>query len=364
MNMPIAGRWIHPAFEPLNIDRSGPFLNHPDGRLITVGPEGIMLSADEGRTWAETLPAPFGQNPVKEPASCYLQWAPDGSLVMVYLNLADYKFDWDEAAGEPRPTSRLEMNAVRSADGGRTWGDKTLLLDGYNANFFGFIRLRSGRLVASAEHLLSNPGRWGVCSFISDDSGKSWRRSNIVDLGGHGHHDGATEPTLAELSDGRVLMLIRTNLDRFWQAISEDGGRYWREIRPTTLDASSSPGHLVRLRSGRLLFVWNRLNPESGSCAARQAPGAASEVAASWFREELSAAFSEDDGRSWSRSVVIARQTGGHISYPHVFERRPGEVWIGAGFAFLKGWENPVPLRLKTEEKKLLAAFRPDIDKR
>ena len=156
------------------------------------------------------------------------------------------------------------MCAVRSPDGGKTWGDKCLLLDGYNANFLGFIRLKSGRLVASAEHLMSQPGRWVVCSFVSDDSGQTWCRSNYIDLGGHGHHDGATEPTLAELSDGRVLMLIRTNLDRFWQALSEDGGRYWRTIQPTTLDASSSPGHLVRLQSGRLLFIWNRLNPESG----------------------------------------------------------------------------------------------------
>ena len=101
------------------------------------------------------------------------------------------------------------------------------------------------------------------------DDGKTWKRSNLIDLGGHGHHDGATEPMVAELSDGRLLMLMRTSLDRFWQAFSDDGGRYWRTIQPSSIDASSSPGHLVRLSSGRLVLLWNRLNPEGGPAEER-----------------------------------------------------------------------------------------------
>jgi hypothetical protein len=45
-------------------------------------------------------------------------------------------------------------------------------------------------------------------------------------------------------------------------------------------------------------------------------------------REELSIAFSDDDGQSWSRPVVIARQSKTSLAYPHVFEHRPGELWI------------------------------------
>jgi len=32
-------------------------------------------------------------------------------------------------------------------------------------------------------------------------------RSNLIDVGGHGDHDGALEPTLTELRDGRLWML-------------------------------------------------------------------------------------------------------------------------------------------------------------
>jgi hypothetical protein len=195
-----------------------------------------------------------------------------------------------------------------------------------------------------------------VCSFISDNDGKSWLRSNFIDLGGHGHHDGATEPTVAELSDGRLLMLIRTNLGFFWQAISDDGGRYWRTIGQSQISASSSPGQLIRLRSGRLLFVWNQRDPEDGKvCPLIKPDDQHSEFPASWYREELSVAISEDDGRNWSRPIVIARIKGGQVSYPYVLERREGELWIIPGFASWKWFnEDPVTLGMRILESDLL----------
>ena len=347
--------WVHPLCQTLDVSKNGPFVSLPDGNLLTVGGRGMQISRDEGKTWSAPRPVCPGIND-GEPSSHHLLRTEKGVLVMVYLDFTTYKFSWDNEAGEPGDDCRLELWAIRSLDGGETWVDRQRLLDGYNANFFGFIQTREGRLVVTVEHLLRNPGRWVVCSFISDDEGRTWERSNFIDLGGHGHHDGATEPTVAELSDGRLLMLIRTNLDRFWQAISEDGGRYWRIIQPSPIDASSSPGHLIRLHSGRLVLVWNRLNPEGGVFP-RSKPGPASEVAASWHREELSIAFSEDDGRSWTRPVVIARQRGGQLSYPYLFERRPGELWIIVGFAFRKGWKEPMSLRLKLNEEEFVRSI-------
>jgi len=344
-------RWVHPAFEQLNLDRNGPFLNNDDGSLLTINDDGLQISKDDGKTWIETIPASHGQRS-REPASFYFLRANDKSLVMVYLNLADYKFEWDEIKGEPKSSCHLDMYAVRSPDNGKTWTDKQKLFDGYNANFFGFIKLKNGRLVTTAEHLMSNPGRWVVCSFFSDDNGHTWHRSNFIDLGGHGHHDGATEPAIAELNDGRLIMLIRTNLGRFWQAFSDDGGQYWRTIQPSEIDASSSPGYLLRLQSGRLVLVWNRLNPE-GKIFPKRSPDQASEVSASWHREELSIAFSNDDAKTWNKPVVIARQEKGQLSYPYLFERRQGELWIIAGFTFKNGWQDPLPLRLKINERTL-----------
>jgi len=279
-----------------------------------------------------------------------------GTIAIVYLDMATYKWQWDDAKRAPKgPDScRLELWAIRSPDEGKTWIDRQRLLDGYNADFTGFLQTRSGRLVATIEHLVDDPPHWVVCSFFSDDEGKTWKRSNWIDLGGHGHHDGATEPTLAELSDGRLLMLIRTSLDRFWEAFSDDDGRYWRVIRPSGIDASSAPGFLLRLRSGRLALAWNRLNPEGGTCKRTAAPTPASEVPTSWHREELSLAFSADDGKTWTRPVVIAREKGGQVAYPYLFERRPGVLWVFTRYTWNNKGKAAPPVRVCVDVEEFL----------
>jgi hypothetical protein len=65
---------------------------------------------------------------------------------------------------------------------------------------------------------------------------------------------------------------------------------------------------------------------------------------ASWFREELSLAFSDDDENSWTEPAVILRIKGGGPSYPCLFEPEPDDLWITSQFRDL------VSLRLKESE--------------
>lgn len=353
-------RWIHPLVSQLEIEKNGPFVALKDGTLLTIDTEGLRKSIDGGRTWSEPRFICEGINS-KEPASYYFLQTSNDTLVLVYLNFTTYHFSWDEINKEPEEDCKLEVWSIRSIDGGENWIDNQRVVEGYNANFFGFIKTSQGRIIFPVEHLVSSPGRFVVFSCYSDDEGKTWKRSNIIDLGGHGHHDGATEPTLAELSDGSILMLIRTNLDYFWQAISKDSGKYWRIIKPSTIDASSSPGYLLRLHSGRLVLVWNRVGPETGIYQRPYLPQH-SEVLSSWFREELSIIFSEDEGKTWTKPVVIARQPGGQLSYPYLFEKEHGEIWVIAGFAFKKRWEEPAPLRLKIYEEDFLDYIKMEVN--
>lgn len=160
---------------------------------------------------------------------------------------------------------RLDVWTIRSLDEGKTWVERRKIVEGWSGANLDLIQTSTGRIVLPIQDLLINPG--GNCAnvtytLVSDDDGRSWKKSNIIDLGGHGHHDGAFEQTLVELRDGRLWMLMRTNWDRFWQAYSTDQGLSWRVIGPSEFDASSSPGYLTRLSSGRLVLVWNRLYPE------------------------------------------------------------------------------------------------------
>ena len=45
-------------------------------------------------------------------------------------------------------------------------------------------------------------------------------------------------------------------------------------------------------------------------------------------REELSLALSDDDGTTWTKPVVIAKQADKWLAYPYVFEVEPGRIWL------------------------------------
>lgn len=220
-------RWVHPLCQPLPVDGNGPFAELADGSLMTIDAPGVRFSRDDGQTWSAAQRVCAGLDGLREgrePASSSLVRTRGGALVIVYLDATTYNFSWDRTINQPKDDCRLEIWAIRSLDGGQTWIDRQRILEGYNPNFFGFIQTRSGRLVATVPHLVRDPGRYVACSLTSDDDGKTWRRSNLIDLGGHGDHSGAMEPAVAELNDGRLLMLIRTHWGRFWEAFSDDGG--------------------------------------------------------------------------------------------------------------------------------------------
>lgn len=331
---PVEGRQLDPRCTPLDITKNGPFIQNPDGSLVCVQGKMLHQSNDGGKTWAPISPeiAP-GLNMEHVGHVGQLIRTRDGAIVIVYLNFDGYAFNWDDEKNEPLPTCKLELWAVRSTDGGKTWTDNQQLLPGYNADFMGLIQTSKGRLVVTVEHLKPELKRWVVCSFVSDDDGKTWRQGNWIDLGGRGHHDGAVEPTVVELKDGRLMMLIRTNLDQFWRAYSDDG-LYWRTIEPSGIDAGSAPAWLTRLQSGRLALVWNRLNSERKGEWKKSVSRSAAETPASWHREELSIAFSDDDGATWTRPTVLAYHDGGQLAYPYIHERAPGELWVFTRYTF------------------------------
>jgi hypothetical protein len=97
-------------------------------------------------------------------------------------------------------------------------------------------------------------------------------------------------------------------------------------MSPTKIDASSSPPIVKRLKSGRLALVWNRLWLDGQTTGVRRNGPNAAEREASWQREELALALSDDDGKTWSKPAIIAR--GKRVAYPYLFERRPGVLWV------------------------------------
>lgn len=325
---PKEGLWVHPKCQPLPTETLGPFVRLGDNSILTVNDSHTLVSKDEGKSWEEAPLFAEGQD-FGVSSERALVRTRNGAVILAFMNLKEQDWRWNSTKHDAEPGTRLPTYAMRSRDDGKTWEAPQKLHDEWTGCVRNMIETSSGQVVFTSMMLLNNPGRHSVLTYSSNDGGATWRRSNIIDLGGAGHHGGVTEATVVELRDGRLWKLIRTNWGRFWEAFSEDAGVSWRVIRPSEIEASSAPGQLMRLASGRLVLAWNRVYPEGTSeYPLTGGDNEWSEVPVSNHREELSLAFSEDDGKTWSKPAVIARQPGKWLSYPYLFEAAPGVVWL------------------------------------
>lgn len=317
--------WFHPKTQQLDVSETGPFAQLKDGTLVTVRGGDALLSRDDGKTWERRLIS--SRHNLKASPEIVVFLTRDGTIVISLLNLKQEKWGWNETENRPIEGVQLPVWTARSTDGGQTWTDVQEIQADWCGAVRSMIQTKDGALVLSSTHMAHPQPYHTSLTYVSNDDGKTWKRSNHIDIGGRGHHDGIVEGTLAELRDGRIWYLLRTNHDVFYQAFSSDGLN-WADVGPTKIAASSSPAQLLRLASGRLVLVWNQLAPEDQPVSFRRS-GVFSERSASWHREELSIAFSDDDGQNWTKPVVLARnQPQTDFAYPWILERRPGELWI------------------------------------
>jgi len=318
--------WLHPEATPLPTDTMGPFVRLPDNRILAVDKHNVLASADEGATW-ESWPIETGMDfEVSNERALLVTRA--GTLILACMNMKEADWRWNSEIHDADPGTTLPTYALRSLDGGKTWEKPIKLHDEWSGCVRNMIQTKDGRVVFTAMRLLNRPGRHSVLTYSSTDDGATWKSSNVIDLGGNGHHGGATEATALELNDGRLWKLIRTNQGKFWQAWSDDG-IYWRTIAPSDIHASSAPGQLLRLASGRVVLLWNRPFPEGEtSYPLRGGDNEWSETPVSNHRGELCVAFTNDEGKTWTEPVVLARQPGASLAYPYLFERAPGEIWL------------------------------------
>jgi len=333
-----AGIWTHPKTRELKDMRMGPFINLPDGGLVTVDTTRCLISRDNGKSWSSY--------PLFKDTSAYsirveraLIRTRRGTLILAFMNEKEKSpFKWREDIHDV-PDAVLPTYVVRSTDGGRTWESPQLMHRDWTGAIRDIIETKDGHIVFSSMMMRHDPGRHTVLTYTSSDDGKSWKRSNIIDLGGVGHHAGVTESTLEQLKSGELLMYMRTNWGSFWETRSVDKGITWTDFRSTPIKASTAPGMFKRLKSGRLIMIWNQNLPQGRkSYPLRGGDNNWSEVYQSNHREELSVMFSDDEGKTWSTPIVIAKVTkpNAQVSYPYFLERNPGEIWVTTMFGGLR----------------------------
>jgi hypothetical protein len=209
----------------------------------------------------------------------------------------------------------------KTADGQKRWLDPRPVWEGYTGALMGYRQLASGRLVVPFGKWV--PGRPTapptganvVTAIYSDDSGKTWKVSpseltSPCYRDYNGNNYGACEPTIVQVKDGRVYMLMRTQAGFLYESWSKDGAE-WSPAVPSRFHVSTGPPGLLELADGRLVVFWN--NCEMPPRLDGQGVYAG--------RDALHAAISDDGGKTWRGFREVYRDPHRNETPPHRGDR-------------------------------------------
>ena len=278
-----------------------------DGSLN--GPEQpayIRYSGDQGRSWSKekvafSFAAGRGTMPTyRQSAGPYLLRDRNG-----ILHLLSIRYYRGPKRGDPAVVAVSELFHNLSRDGGQTWNKPKRIDVGHHwfPQIQSMIQLSNGRLLTAgnyaSDNYLSDTGEYEyrIIVIFSVDQGETWQLGPDdirIPIGPYRGQPGAIEPILAELRDGRVWMIFRSQYGVFYQTFSSDGGSNWEPISPTTIKAANAPAGILRLADGRLMLSWNDWGNYPGGRVLRRG------------RQYLHVAISSDDGKTWSPSRLIA----------------------------------------------------------
>ncbi len=183
-------------------------------------------------------------------------------------------------------------------------------------------------------HILKTPkyypeiGRWlilGQCGdgagithpvvCTSDNDGETWA-VHIIEATAPRHEiklphrsvrwqQDSCEPSVAVLSDGSLLMHVRTSQDFHYEYRSADRGDTWTGPNPTVFHGTITMPVLQKLSDGRILFFWCNTQPMPELDHTNDFPALnEGEVHGKWEdvftnRDANHLAISADDGKSW-----------------------------------------------------------------
>lgn len=222
---------------------------------------------------------------------------------------------------EYRQAMVISAYASISSDECRTFGPPATIWsrkEGIGGSQGDLRQLRTGRIIVPMLKLTDyakqdeggDHARTG-CHF-SDDGGLSWQEGGYTDLPMRGTMEGKIE----ELSDGRLIMVMRTELGAVFKAYSSDGGCSWSKPQTTGLRAPESCPGLKRIpQTGDLMLIWNHsmYDPGFDHCG---------------LRNPLTVALSRDGGETWGDIKDIETDPVWEFTNPTAIVTSKGKVLL------------------------------------
>ena len=295
------------------------FVTLKDGTLLAVRGRECYTSSDGGKKWQGPKPI------VPDPKM--------GITSIIRLNSGKLGVSLLRVEGIPNVGHdkdnfrKMFLCFSSSSDEGKTWSEP-VRMNHYNADgrphVDTLIQTKKGRLIlpvrmgfTASDKLRAKAGAYGMVEgkrrrvgghttypeiditfcYLSDDEGKTWRKSSGYVFGWGGGKLGAfacDEPVAIELADGRIMMLCRTTIGQLYRVISDDGGENWGIPEPSGLASAYAPCMVRRIPgTGDLLVIWNQASGE--------------EIRSGYERNRLSVAVSKDEGKTWTHAKTLFR---------------------------------------------------------
>jgi hypothetical protein len=299
----------------------------PDGTIVAAlfnqpshgrvaGEVECWASSDRGKTWEKRgIPFPHAPDTNRMNHSCGL--ASSGDLVVIVSGWSDLPLQGQTRMFEgPFRAGVLDPVVCRSSDGGRTWSADHQALparcpDGGVAIPFGDIAAGADgqlRMVAyGAKGIVGlEPGTEMAYLYRSPDDGRTWT-DPVALTAPHLRN----ETAILHLGQGKWIAVARYhNLALFR---SDDDARSW-EYGAEVTGTAELPGHLLRLRDGRILLTHGDRTEDRG----------------------VEVRFSSDEGVTWSDPLRVV-DFQGDGGYPSSVQLDDGQVLTAYYAQAIKG---------------------------
>jgi sialidase-1 len=292
---------------------------------------GLSRSTDGGKTWEKPRPImdmgrhgglPEDQNGCSDPNILVDRATGEIIVSAVWTHGKPGTHQWKGRGSEPglELSRSSQFMMVRSGDDGKTWSkpeNQTEKLKNPAWHLFApgpgnGITMKDGTLVMPTGGR-DEKGLPFSSLMWSKDHGKTWTLSSLA-------RSNTNESAVAELSDGSLMLNMRDNRNRKDKSrtngravsVTADLGKTWK-VHPSDHGSLPEPVCMAslishRLKDGRAVLFFS--NPHHKS-----------------RRQNMTLQMSLDDGKTWSRQVLLDRNGGAYSSLVMVNDRTVGILY-------------------------------------
>lgn len=281
----------------------------PSGVLMLVSsvlpPSGLTarFSSDGGRTWSDSEqilpPSDLPSVRITLPSGSILD-PETGVLTFIYgVATVSSGSDWTDPAEHFLQTYAVQA-ASYTADGRPVFGEPQQIPmqilaagipAGYALTYTSPIRTRTGAYLLPISYTINPVGVFGLGFARSTDGGRTWVQSPTeitMTSPLNSLEGGVSENGLAQLSDGRIIVLARDEgPSRYYLGISEssDDGLTWTPLTDSSVFATDTQPTLISGRGEDVTLYFSGHNTFGQT---------------SYYRNDLTAAYSDDNCQTWN----------------------------------------------------------------